>query len=152
MSKIDIWTEQRKLTDRLANVFELEKITLEETEQIVDLLCRFAQSTNGKESIMRALNRERRLMIYQQDRKLYSHSRSKYLTTKNKALQKIRETRQNIIINETEHIYFVFQSTIDFWTEEFYELSRTTKWRIRKELELDDIRIIQEASEITDFS
>ena len=151
MTKIDIWNETRKLTDRLATVFEMHDYSLEDVDQIVELLSRFARSTNGKESIMRSLNRERKLMIYQKGRTLYSHSRSKYLTPKSKALQAIRETRQNIIVNNTEHIYFVFQKTIDFWAE-LEELSKSSKWRIKKELELDDIRIIQDLSELRDFS
>jgi len=144
MSKLDIWNDLTKLTNGLANTFELNNFSIEDVTQIVDLLSRFARSTNGKESILRALNRERRLMIYQKDRKLYSHSRTEYLTPKRKALQKIKETRQNILVND-EMTYFVFQDTIDFWTE---ELSKSSKWRIKKELELDNIRIIEKVSEL----
>jgi hypothetical protein len=148
MSKIDIWNNLTKLTDRLANAFDMNDYSLEDVEQITDLLCRFARSSNGKESILRALNRERSLMIYQRRRKKYSHSRKEYLTPKSKALQKIKKTRQNTLVNR-ELVYFVFQDTFDFWTE---KLSRSSKWRIKKELDQENIRIIQKMSELDDFS
>jgi len=149
MTELD-WNELTKLTDRLAVIFELQGQTLSEVEEIVDLISQLYHTSKDKTLLKRAINREGKLQDYQKRRKENSswYKRKKYQTNKSLALQKLSECTQNGFDSNNRIVYFVFQSSFDFWTE---ELSQTSKWRIKKELEEQDVRIIETYTDLEQF-
>ena len=132
MSIQEIW----KITQKLGTVFDMKGFTVEEVEEIYQQISRLLDVSKDKETVLRAINREGKLIDYQNRRKKHPRERGKYLSKKNVALNRIRNTIENF----EGIIDYVYCSVIDVWTK---DLSRTSKWRITKELEEDGIRIIE---------
>ena len=146
MSIQEIW----KITQKLGTVFDMYELTVKEVDEIYSQISKLFHVSKDKNALLRAINREGRLIDYQNRRKENTsrYKRKNYQTNKSLALQKLREHTQNGFDSNDNIVYFVFQEAFDFWTK---DLSQTSKWRIKKELEDQEVKIIENYTDLKQF-
>lgn len=117
---------------------ELKGFTPEEIKDLFTQMERLLTISKDKGALMRAVTREGKLLDYQRLRKRISWSRRKYHKSSRATIEILQAQSEPKFDDSGESKSVLHAYTFDAWTKEF---SKSTKWRMKKELQDQGVEI-----------